>query len=228
MIEDAKMAQAAAKLAAAINESLPEPDLCEHSFSKGFERRMTRLIRKTSHPVFYRALRSAASIVLILLLGLGSFLAINVNARELVFGWVKRQYQEFYQYFFTDDTSASKKPAEDVRYQPGWMPDGCVFVTSYEITGGEAYIYTNEQETLIQFAYSSDIDTTRLFVDVVNYEKKSVLVDGLPGDVYLSENEEQTNEIVWIDTAENVLFWVSGDFTEDELLKTAESIEKCN
>lgn len=228
MISDALMAQAAAELANAMNESLPKPDVCKHSFSPRFERKMRHLIRRANHPVIYGALRSVASIVLVIIIGLGSFQAVNVEAREFVFGWVKQQYQDFYKYFFVGEADPAKEtePTEAVRYEPGWMPEECVYVTTNAIAGGKSYVYTNERHDFIQFSYTSGIDTTRMFAEGVEYEHKSVLVNGLPGDIYISTNENETSQIVWLDAETRTMFWVSGDFTSDELLKIAESIEK--
>ena len=54
MITDEMLAQAAAELADAINESLPDPSECNHQFSPRFERKMKRLIHGTNHPIMYR------------------------------------------------------------------------------------------------------------------------------------------------------------------------------
>ena len=66
MITDEMLAQAAAELADAINESLPSPSECTHQFSPRFEKKMKRLIRKSHHPIFYRTLRTVASIILVI------------------------------------------------------------------------------------------------------------------------------------------------------------------
>ena len=224
MITDEMLAQAAAELADAINESLPNPSECTHQFSPRFEKKMKRLIRKSHHPIFYRTLRTVASIVLVILIGFGSTLAVSAEAREIVFGWVRQQYESFYEYFFEGDVT----PTEPAKYQPGWMPEGCEFVTSYEIPGGEVYVYTNERESLIQFTYTSDTDATKVFVEGVEYIKEDVLVNGFPGKIYSATNQTETNGIVWTNTDENTLFFVSGDFTEDVLIKIAESIVKNN
>ena len=46
MITDKMLAQAAAELATAINESLPDPKDCTHEFSAEFERKMKRITRR--------------------------------------------------------------------------------------------------------------------------------------------------------------------------------------
>lgn len=224
MITDEMLAQAAAELADAINESLPEPSECNHQFSPRFEKKMKRLIRKTHHPIFYRTLRTVASIVLVILIGFGSTLAVSAEAREIVFGWVKQQYENFYEYFFEGEVEST----ESAKYQPGWMPEGCDFVTSYETAGGEVYIYSDVEDTLIQFSYTSEIDNETLFVDGVEYRKEEAIIHNRTGEFYIAQVDDKTNGLIWTDETETVLFFVSGNYDKETLVKIAESVEKNN
>jgi len=45
IFSDELLQQAATELAAAINDSLPTPNECQHKFSDGFEEKMQSLIR---------------------------------------------------------------------------------------------------------------------------------------------------------------------------------------
>ena len=224
MITDEMLAQAAAELADAINQSLPIPSECTHQFSSQFEKKMKRLIRKSDHPIFYRTLRTVASIVLVILIGFGSTLAVNAEAREIVFSWLKQQHENFYEYFFEGDVT----PTESRRYQTGWMPDGCEFVTSYETAGGEVYIFTDEKDTLIQFSYTSNPDDETLFIDGVGYFKEEAIINGRIGDFYIAQSNDKTNGLIWTDETETVLFFVSGNYDKETLVKIAESVEKNN
>ncbi len=222
MITDEMLAQAAAELADAINESLPSPSECTHQFSPRFEKNMKRLIRRANHPTVYRALRSVVSILLVIMIGFGSTLAVSAEAREIVFGWVKQQYENFYEYFFEGEV----EPTESAKYQPGWMPEGCEFVTSYETAGGEVYIYTDAEETLIQFSYTSDPNNESVYVDGVGYAKEVVAVNGFQAEIYISQAENETNSIIWNDESGVILFTASGNFDQETLIKIAENIEK--
>lgn len=168
MITDEMLEKAAAELADAINESLPNPDECTHQFSPRFEKKMKRLIRKSNHLVFYRTLRTVASILLVIMIGFGSTFAISVEARGIVFGWVKQQYENFYEYFFEGEATTT----ENSSYYPGWLPEDCVFVTSYETAGGEVYIYTNPQDMLIQFSCISKLESEKIYMDGIEAEKR--------------------------------------------------------
>ena len=222
MIDDEQLAQAAAELANAIYKSTPTSEVPAHQFSKRFEKKMSRLIQKANHPILYKFLRAAACFLLVMTIGFGSIMTVNAEAREFIAGWVKEQYKSFTRYFFSNDAEST----ESVKYQLGWLPDGCEFVTSFEIDGGETYIYTDEQETLIHFTYTSETNNTQAFVSSDGYVNESVLVSGYPGDLYLANNPNDTSAIVWINTDKNVLYIVSGDFNAEELIKIAESIKK--
>ena len=222
MITDEMLAQAAAELADAINESLPDPSECNHQFSPRFEKKMKRVIRRSHHPIFYRTLRTVASVVLVILIGFGSTLAVSAEAREIVFGWVKQQYENFYEYFFEGEATTT----ENSSYYPGWLPEDCVFVTSYETAGGEVYIYTNPQDMLIQFSYISKPESEKIYMDGIDAEKKIVSINGGYGELYIFHNEEVTNNIVWTDESQMVLFSLSANYDEDTLIRIAESILK--
>ena len=222
MIDDEQLAQAAAELANAIYESTPTSEVPAHQFSKRFEKKMSRLIQKANHPILYKFLHAVACFLLVMTIGFGSIMTVNAEAREFIAGWVKEQYKSFTRYFFSNEAEST----ESVKYQLGWLPDGCEFVTSFEIDGGETYIYTDEQKTLIHFTYTSETNNTQAFVSSDGYVNESVLVSGYPGDLYLANNPNDTSTIVWINTEKNVLYIVSGDFNAEELIKIAESIKK--
>ena len=221
MITDKMLAQAAAELATAINESLPDPKDCTHEFSAEFERKMKRITRRANHPILYRTLRSVASIILVITIGFGSVLAVSAEARAAVFGWVKEQYESFYEYLFEGEV----EPAESAKYQPGWMPDGCELLTVEETAGGETYIYKDKSGLLAQFYYIYDPDSQKLYIDTVEYISEPVSINGHSGEMYISIYDDETSSIVWTDNSTNTLFYVSGPYGKDTLIKIAENIQ---
>lgn len=219
MITDEMMAHAAAELAEAINNSLPAPRECTHEFSSKFERKIKHLIRKANHPMIFRTLRAVASIILVIFIGFGSILTVSAEAREIVFGWVREQCESFYDYFFVGEISS----AAPAKYYPNWVPDNCTFLTSYETAGGEEFIYSNDQEMLIQFTYISNPNNESLHTDGVEYKKYPIKVNNYLGEIGIAPVCTETNYIVWVDTTQNILFYISGNYDEDTLLKMAEN-----
>ena len=67
-----------------------------------------------------------------------------------------------------------------LKYELGWLLEGTEFVTKYDVMGGESFIYTDETELLINFLYSSDLDSVYYLIanDAI---KQDVKVNGLLG-----------------------------------------------
>lgn len=173
--------------------------------------------------VIWPRVRSAAACFLLAVLLTGSaILTFSVEARAAFFGWVRQQCEDFYEYFFEGEVAT----ADPVSYELGWVPENCIFVTSYEISGGEVYIYTDEKDALIQFTYSSGEGNEKLFVEGVSYREKQVTINGNPGVIYIPDDETYTDGIVWTDAATNTLFFISGHFDEDTLIRMTESVKE--
>lgn len=219
MINDAMLKQAAEELAIAINESLPDPKECVYQFSPKFEKKLKRLTRRANHPILYRSLRMAASVLLVFMIGFGSILTVSTEAREIVFGWMRVRYQSMYEYFFEGEI----ENPENVTYYPQWLPEDCKFETSYSTLGGEVYIYFTPRDSLVQFSYISK-SNEKLYMDGVDAEQKDVMINGGSGKLYISHNEGQTSSLIWMNKSRTVLFSISGDYDEDVLIKMAENI----
>ena len=105
----------------------------------------------------------------------------------------------------------------------GWLPEGYTFFSSYEIPGGEGIVYTDENDYVVSFTYTSNISGgTAFFVDGVDYEQKSVTVNGCHADVYLAMDSTQTSSIVW--TSDETLFYIAAPLDEDGLITMAENM----
>lgn len=219
MISDAMLQQAAEELAIAINESLPDPKECVYQFSPKFEKKLKRLTRRVNHPILYRSLRMVASVLLVFLIGFGSILTVSTEARTFVFGWMRVRYQSMYEYFFEGEI----ENPENVTYYPQWLPEDCKFETSYSTLGGEVYIYFTPRDSLVQFSYISK-SNEKLYMDGVDAEQKDVMINGGSGKLYISHNEGETSNLVWMDKSRTVLFSISGDYDEEVLIKMAENI----
>ena len=123
------------------------------------------------------------------------------------------------------------KMAENVRVKPlryelSYVPENCIFVTSYETAGGEVYIYTDERDTLIQFSYTSEPNKEDTYVIHKEAEQIDVMVNGHPAEISHTPSEDETDGIVWTDPDTNTLFFISGHFDEDTLIQMAESVKE--
>ena len=88
-MNEEELSRAAARAAELLNEALPRPEDCNHTFSPRFRRKMRHLLFRQQHPGLMRCVQSAAVLFLTLTVLFGSLLAVSSEAREFVSGWVK-------------------------------------------------------------------------------------------------------------------------------------------
>ena len=167
-----------------------------------------------------------AAACLTVIVGFGILMAVSTEARAAVWGWVR----EFaggvhYKYFFEGDTvETTEEEIGLLKYYPGWLPEGTEYVTTIEEFGGEIHIYTNENDALIRFSYTTDTKSAT-YIDGVEYAQKSITVNGCEGTIYLAPSEEQTNSIIWTDNSVPVMFIFAADCSEEDLIKVAENVK---
>ena len=167
-------------------------------------------------------LSRVAGVLLAILLAGSALLTFSTEARAAFFGWVREQYDNIYEYFFEGEAAVT----DPAKYELGWVPENCVFVTSYETAGGEVYIYTDERDTLVQFSYTSDPDNENLYITHNGTEEIEVTVNGHPAEIFISPSEENTDGIVWTDSDTNSLFFISGHFDQETFIRMAESVKE--
>lgn len=221
MITDKMLEKAAAELAEAINTSLPAPDECTHSFSVAFERKMKRLVRKTNHPIVFRTLRAVACIILALCISFCSLLALSPEARAMVYSWFRQQCESFYEYFFVGEASSS----ENAQYSPQWIPQDYTLLSSQDIISGERYIYSNGQGDTFIFSYMNATSSSKLYVEGVEYEQRTVSINGHPGELYISHDPEDSSVLVWTDSDTGTLLYLNALLDEDAMIFFAENVE---
>ena len=165
-------------------------------------------------------LSRVAGVLLAILLAGSALLTFSTEARAAFFGWVRQQYENFYEYFFEGEAAVT----DPAKYELGWVPEGCIFVTSYEIPGGKSFVYTDEKESLICFTYQVGADGGSFFVDNAKAEKIDVTINGCTGEISLYKDEEETDHIIWTDSTNTVLFYITGHFDQETFIKMAESV----
>ncbi len=217
-MDDEMLAQAVAKAAAILGSSLPAE--YPHSFSPAFQRKMGPVLRRQRHPALYRCLKTAAAILLVLTTCFGSLLALSAQAREFVFGWVWERYDSCYHYYFAGESA----PDPSSGFRPGWLPEGFVLDNVEKLPGGEIYCYHDESGWLAIFSYLVKTDAVEMYIQCADFEQREVSINGLPGTLYLSPDDSDSSEIVWIDSEKGILFNLGAHVSEDVLIKMAESV----
>lgn len=204
----------------AILVALPDPGECSFQFSDRFEQRMRSVIRRGNHPGIYKTLQRVACVLLVLLMLFSSVMIFSTDARAAIIGWIKEQYETFYHYFFPKEDEAVEK----VEYTLGWVPDGFTLVSTQSISTRKTSIYLGPQNQMLQFTWQYGDSAFPAYFDSQTLSHKAVNVGTHKGDLYLSDTEENTNGIAWVDDDRNILFSISAPLNEKALIKVAEGV----
>lgn len=220
MISKATFLSALEEVDNAILAALPDPKDCSFQFSKRFEQKMRSVIRRGNHPVIYTTLRRVACILLVLAMLFSGIMIVNTEVRASVIGWIKEQYETFYHYFFPAETAAT----EQLEYTLGWVPNNYTLVNTQKTDLRSTAIYFDPDGKLIQFSYIYGATNTGDFLKNENHTCHPVSINGMTGEVYISDNPVNANGIVWIDSNNNVLLSISAPLNEADLIKLAENV----
>ena len=198
---------------------LPDPAALHYSYSPAHKLRMERLIRsheRRERRVF--TLQRVAVVLLALLLTFGSWLAVDVHAREVFFNWVRTVYEDHVVYRFHGG-STSTTPDTLPEYELGWIPEGFELVDESQGTYIGYKTYENKQtEDVIVISYAMQLEHTQI-ADYSQFSK--VEIDSLEGWFFLAADEGDSNELIWFDEENGIVFHLNSTLPEVEIVKLA-------
>lgn len=219
-MNEEELSRAAARAAELLNEALPKPEDCNHTFSPRFRRKMRHLLFRQNHPILMRGLQSAAVLFLTITVLFGSLLTVSTDAREFVSGWVKTRIETIYHFYYEGDAAQ----ADSTEYVLGWIPDGYTIIDIFELPNEKWYTYASEDNNFtLTFLYSADSSDADIFLLNADCAEKEVMVNGMPATLYIPFNDDSP-AIVWEDREKSVFFLITAQVSEDALIKMAENI----
>lgn len=219
-MNEEELSRAAARAAELLNEALPRPEDCNHTFSPRFRRKMRHLLFRQNHPGLIRYVHSAAVLFLTLTVLFGSLLAVSSKAREFVSGWVKTRIETIYHFYYEGDAAQTNS----TEYVLGWIPDGYTIIDIFELPNEKWYTYASEDNNFtLTFLYSADSSDADIFLLNADCAEKEVMVNGMPATLYIPFNDDSP-AIVWEDREKSVFFLITAQVSEDALIKMAENI----
>lgn len=224
MISDERLREAARKAEESLLASLPEPEECEATFSPEFERKMEKLIRRTKHPVRHRIMKAVACFLLVVLVGAGSVLTFSMEARAAFVSWVKEVYETQIIYRFFQN---SEETSDSVIYQPTWVPSGYKLTLESVSDGPSTIEYRDDSDNRIVFIYFQNTSALVFQIEQDSTDiYKQVSVNGITAELYLDQDEGNTNVLIWTDEGSDTVFRILAPFGEVELIEMAESVER--
>jgi len=225
VISDEMLAKAAAQANAALVAYWENCPLEEHAFSARFQRKMRRLIQKVKHPYLYPALRSAACLLLVLLISAASVLTFNVEARAEFVRWVKKVYEDsvIYEFFGEESETAS------LDYRLTWVPEGYEVVDEFisDTQRGAKYRKGNSKKDVFVVNWYLMSEDRKLFLQMSNIEYKcyQVMINDCTGSFYQSTVDSESNGLIWFDEELGVGFDINSFLPMNDMIKIAEGIK---
>lgn len=194
----------------------------DHQFSPEFEQKMNLLLLQTRRRPRHLILQKVASVLLAIALGGSLWLAIDTDARAAVFGWIKEQHENIFQYHF----EGGAPPTSEFTYELGWLPEGYHFLRQIDGDGSTHVFYTDESGNIISLLYTTDLNDTSLNLFILDDSAafQTVMIGDSSADLYITNHADHSNSIVWENPETNALFIISSIEEGDVLIKMAENI----
>ena len=218
MISEDVLRRAAREAGQAVMDSLPPEDQCHHQFSDGFEKKMRRLRRRTSHPAARKVLVRAAGFFLALLLSGTVWLSLDARARDAFFGWLRVVRSTHFTYTLVDEPAEHAEPQS---YRPTELPDDWTEIDVWNDASGVTVVYMDGEGRINYF----NVLIPGVGVLSVGDTKDPVTVAMQNGtaDYYAGIDEGDNNALVWSD--EGLLFSLLAQLSQEELVHVAESVK---
>lgn len=214
MISEEMLMQATQEYEDALLASLPE-DIPPHAFSKGFEKKINRLCRKTKHRPAYTAFkRMACAMAVVALLGSTAILS-SAEGHATVMGWINMVSG----YFSPKDTA---EPAPQ-KYTLAEVPQGYRLVEQSQRKGGGFVLYVDFSGKFLVLDYQVDPDGGSYYMKMEDHIHLQETVEGRTMDIYLSQDPAYRNAVVW-SVPGKATFSISAYLEKNDLIELTKKV----
>lgn len=208
-------------------ENLPHPD-----FSPRYLRERARLLadpfgyaRRRARPLWKKAVRTAACILLCAGIAFGGLMAFSPEARAWVAQIVAEWRETHTEYTFT----GAPEPGADVGvWRPGYVPEGFEEVLQIQESNFGHILYENQGGENIRFFYASMEQGINFSMDNEHSKYVQTSVHDCPAELYISNTEGESNHLLWYNENKKTVYQLSSQLDYQELITMAESIKKIN
>ena len=201
-------------------EAMPADHEIEHEFSKRFERRMGKLIRrgKTGSPVgaiaFLR--RHMVAFVAAIIILFASAMSVSA-VRAAVFEFITEVYEKFTHIFFNESRSSSDSAGEFIVRRPSFIPEGFELVS--EKTAGPVLLVYEKGSDYISYSQQR-LENVSININTEGVKLEELEFKGLPAKYYSNQGVQN---LLWYD--DKYIYVVSSTLDRDIVFKIAESVE---
>ena len=209
-------------------DTLPnEDELPEHQFSDEFMASFETMKKQEKGQSKKRKrtpLQRVAAVFLAVLIGSGTWLGVDAEARAAFVSWFREFTGKSAVYTYVGEVPES----EITDYLCTWLPDGMEAIeTDASKTSGHV-IYTSPDDDFAVFSYTYMHSGTavHLFPTGDELVHSEMQINGMHADFYEEPGEDYSCFIIWFDEANQIFFDINGNLSKEETIRMAESVQK--
>lgn len=199
----------------------------EMEFSPEYLRNRMRLLadpfryaKRKLRPMWKKALKSAACLLLVCSLAFATLMIASPSARAAVKQWFIEWYETYIVYRFAGEAETDEMP----QYEIGALPEGYAEVSRNVAPGYVKVIYENAVGEIIFFTYMQMQHGMATATELTDMAVTDIEVNGHLGQFFWSNDSEQSNAIAWVDELVNLYFNVDMFGENEDVLHIAESV----
>lgn len=183
----------------------------------------TGYVGRLARPVWRKALRTAACILLALATLFGAVMAVSPSARA----WVVRMYTEWREDHMNFIYPASEEESSELSdWRPCYIPEGYTEDTIINTDNLIRLTFKNTQNQKLYFSYRSLRHGGMFSVDNEHAEAEYITINNNVATIINSSNISYRSHLSWIDEDEDTAFLLSGYLDKQVLIEVAKSVEK--
>lgn len=201
-------------------EALPADHEIEHEFSKRFERRMTKLVRRSKTgssaggAVFLR--RRLVALVASIVILLATVMSIPA-VRAAMFEFITEAHEKFTHIFFDESRSSNDVSGEFIVRRPSFIPEGFELVEE-ETVGPILLVYEKGSDYI---SYSQQrLEDVSMDINTEGAELEELEHKGLPAKYYSNCGVQN---LLWYD--DEYMYMISSTLDRDTVFRIAGSVE---
>ena len=201
-------------------DSLPKEEALFHNFSKGFQKKMNKLIRQERRSPFIKTFVNYSrkvAIIFLIFISIAFATTMSVEAyRVRFFEVVIEVWEEFTSIIFND-----KQNIDDgklIPVNPTYIPDNFKII-EHEINSYEQFIYWQNDNGIEIMFEQAKITANSIITDTEGIDIEELLI-GEQKIIYFTN--KNINQIYWNDS--NYIYTIISEYDKNELLNMVESI----
>ncbi|MBE6885227.1 MAG: DUF4367 domain-containing protein [Ruminococcaceae bacterium] len=203
-----------------------EADEEKYVLSPAFERKIKHLIQRMKlRRIAGKVARTAAGILLTILVGAAAWLTFDVEARAAVKAWFMEFYEHNIVYRFCENAESDEFPL----YELGYIPDGFELEREVVTESFRKMKYKNSKTgegVVFEYRYYTGFLNVNLWEPSGGMKSEKVYINDTISDYY-SGNEKMDNNILVL-VSNKMVFIITSNMEKTEIIKIAEQISEIN